>query len=242
MKMRSWRMLVVTCALVAPLLLGGATDIWAIEKSTRGESGPTRVIQLTTTDGWVVQGTISSGTLTLRTGWGELAIEGRRIKALSGSSFTLDDGSVIRGTIMAGKLKLSSSYGVLTIPGKNVNTITTLRETTVASTPPAAAVPAAPEPKEPEPEKQIATKTVNTDVKFVNKTSDILRVYLDDSESYFELDAGESMSQRLSVGEHRLRVRALQLLGPLAIELGSFEKTVTVEPDALIEITDRDFR
>jgi len=235
-------MLTVVCVLAVPLLLAGSTSLWASEKRASEESAVTRVVQLTTTDGWVVQGTVSSGALTLRTVLGELSIEGHRIKALSGSSFTLDDGSVIRGTIMAGKLKLTSPYGVLTIPGKNVNTITTLRETKVASTQPVAAAPTAPEVKEGAPEKKVAAKPKDTDVQFVNKTSDVLHIYLDNRESYIELGGRKSISRTLSLGEHRLRVKAIQLFGPLVIELGSFEKTVTIEPNAVIKITDKDFQ
>lgn len=135
----------------------------------------TDIVQITTTDGWVMQGTISSGAVTVETTFGELKIEGRRIRALSRSSFTLDDGSVIRGNIIGGKLQFTSTYGILTIPGTSIDTITGLKQAQVRpkEAPPVTKPPAKPVK---------TAKPVETEVRFVNKTQNTLQIYIDDSD------------------------------------------------------------
>lgn len=89
-----------------------------------GKSGAgTIAAQVTTTDGSVFRGTISGGSVTIKTAFGELKIEGRRIRALSGAALTLDDGSVLQGTLVGGELQVTSPYGFLTIPGPNIQAI-----------------------------------------------------------------------------------------------------------------------
>jgi hypothetical protein len=200
-------------------------------------TGP--IIQITTEDGWVMKGTVTSGTLTLQTSFGDVKVEGYRIRALSGSSFTLDDGSVLRGTIASGALKVASHYGNLTVTGSKISTITTIQERPQ---------PAKPSPGAPVKEEAIpATETaappapVTTTATFSNKSSYLVYLYLDDSASYEEIERRGSLTKELSVGEHTVRAKAMKLLGPIAVEFGAFEKTVNIEPDAVITLTDGDF-
>lgn len=80
-------------------------------------------VRVTTTDGGVLKGTIFGGTLTMKTAFGELKIEGKRIRSLSGSAVTLDDGSVLKGTVVGGNLQIVSSHGSLIIPGPKIKEI-----------------------------------------------------------------------------------------------------------------------
>jgi len=196
------------------------------------------VVQLTTTDGWVIKGTVSSGIVLIKTTFGEVKVEGRRIKALSGGSFTLDDGSVLRGKVIGGDLKLTSTYGTLNVPGKALETITTLSQAQAASP---VAPPSAPQQGKEEMTPSAAEKPVETTARFVNTTSNVIRLYLDESATYDEIGPRKTLTKQVTVGSHRLQGNALKPLGPVLIELGTLDKTVTIEPDAVVELEDGDF-
>lgn len=76
-----------------------------------------------TTDGSMFRGTVSGGSVMIKTGFGEATIEGWRIRILSRSTPTLDDGSVLQGTIVGGELRETSPYGLLAIPGPKIQAI-----------------------------------------------------------------------------------------------------------------------
>lgn len=219
---------------VAIMVLGAASFALGAQQSKS-----VGVVQLTTTDGWVIKGTVSSGIVLITTSFGEVKVEGRRIKALSGGSFTLDDGSVLRGTIIGGDIKLASAYGNLTVPGEVLETITTLTQSQATST---VAPPPVAEPVKEETPPPATEKPVQTSVRFVNRTSNVVRLYLDESPTYDEIGPRETLTKELTVGSHRLQGKALKLLGPVVIELGILDKTVTIEVDAVVELEDGDFR
>ena len=104
-------------------------------------------VQITVADGSVIRGTISGGSLLLKTAFGELAIEGPRIQTLSGSTLKLDDGSIVQGTIRGGQLRIAGSLGSLDFPGEKIRSIEQIQRpasTGAASTPSRSATEAQP--------------------------------------------------------------------------------------------------
>ena len=223
----------VFCVMVA-VMMGTASVALGAQQAT-----DTTVVQITTTDGWVVKGRVSSGIVLITTTFGEVKVEGRRIKAFSGGSFTLDDGSVLRGTVMGGDLKLVSAYGNLTVPGQVLETITTLPQGQAPST---VAPTEVPEPRKEETVTPAVEKPAKTNARFINRTSNVIRLYLDDSPTYDEIAPKQTLTREMTVGPHRLKGTAVKFFGPVAIELGTLDKTVTIEADAVVELEDTDFR
>lgn len=91
------------------------------------------VVEVTTTDGSVFRGTITGGSITTKTAFGELKIDGARIRSVSGPTLILDDGSTLHGSVVGGELRVASPYGLLTIPGQNVKEVRAGQQTTLSA-------------------------------------------------------------------------------------------------------------
>lgn len=204
------------------------------------QPAPTRVL---TNDGSVVNGTITGGALVLRTTFGaDLHVDPRRVQSLIGNALTLDDGSVIRGTLGSGQLQFTSAFGTLTIPVDRLTEIQNVKAQTPTTPPPTGQTPPAP----------TATAKVTTTtpkavsappkVQFVNETRRTLSVCVNDETPCLQIGPNASLTRTYQTNALRLRVESTTTLGPLIIATGSFERSVQVEQDTVVRVTEGDFR
>lgn len=93
------------------------------------------------------------------------------------------------------------------------------------------------------PERKAAPpKPAEASVQFVNETRRTLNLCIGGETPCAQLGPRESLARTLPVGRHHIKVESTTMLGPLVIGTGSFERAIDVEPDAVIRLTDNDFR
>jgi hypothetical protein len=198
-----------------------------------------------TNDGSVLNGAITGGAVTVKTTFGgDVRVDPRRIQSLSGTTVTLDDGSVLNGALSSGMMQLVSAFGTLSIPVERVTEIQNLRGRTAA---PATTTPA-PFPTTPPATASVPPKTATpakpttAAVQIVNETRRNLSVCVNDETPCLTIGPNASTTKTLALGQMRLRVESTTQLGFVVIATGNFEKSVAVDKDTTVRVTEGDFR
>jgi hypothetical protein len=206
------------------------------------------VTRIQTNEGSILNGTIGGGSVTVRTTFGsDVRLDGRRIVNFSGTTLTLDDGSTLQGTLTGGALQFMSTFGTVAIPVDRVTEIQTPKPaTTAGTTAPAATTQPATKPPAPATiataPARAATGPTKAAVQIVNDTRRNLNVCVNDERPCVQLGPSASATRTVDLGQLRLRVESTTQLGPVVVATGSFEKTVAVDKDTTVRMTEGDFR
>lgn len=223
-------------------------------------AAPPSVTRVLVNEGSVLHGTVTGGTVTVKTSFGEIKVDPRRIQSFVGTTLTLDDGSVVQGTIGSGQVTLASVFGTVSVPAERVTEIQHVRPGKAVSSAPGRqpapapsatpAAPAAPAAPTAPPPPATTTKAVTTppksttsNVKFVNDTRRNLNVCVNDETPCLVLGPQATTSRTLPLGALRLRVESTTQLGFVVLATGSFQKSLQLaEADTTVRMTEDDFR
>ncbi len=193
-------------------------------------------------EGSVLHGTVTGGTVTVKTSFGEIKVDPRRIQSLVGTTLTLDDGSVVQGTIGSGQVTLASAFGTVSVPAERVTEIQHVRPgkaVTSAPAPPAAAAAPATTTKA----VTAPPKITASNVKFVNDTRRNLNVCVNDETPCLAIGPQATTNRTMPLGALRLRVESTTQLGFVVLATGSFQKSLQLaEADTVVRVTEDDFR
>jgi len=209
---------------------------------------PPPVTRIQTNEGSILNGTIGGGAVTVRTTFGsDVRLDGRRIVDFAGTTLTLDDGSTLQGTLTGGALQFMSTFGTVAIPVDRITEIQTPKPVTAAApAPPVATTPPAAKPPAPvattTPPARAATGPTKAAVQIVNDTRRNLNVCVNDERPCVQIGPSASTTRTVDLGLLRLRVESTTQLGPVVVATGSFEKTVAVDKDVTVRMTEGDFR
>jgi hypothetical protein len=229
----------------------GALGLVILFAATAAAQPP--VTRVLTNEGSVLNGAITGGSVTLRTAFGgDVNIDPRRIQALSGTALTLDDGSVVHGRLTGGAMQFASVFGTLAIPVERVTEIQNLRgRAAAAATPPAPPTPTAPPPPPPAPAPPppvavaappAPAKPATAAVQIVNETRRNLSICVNDEVPCLTIGPNGTATKTLAVGPMRMRVESTTQLGFVVLATGNFEKSVAVDRDTTVRVTESDFR
>ena len=228
--------------------LCGLSLVLVVAAPAAAQSVPTRVV---TNEGSVLNGSITGGNVTLKTAFGgDVSIDPRRIQSLSGTTLTLDDGSVVQGKLVGGAMQFASAFGTLAIPVERVTEIQNAKAKTavaptasaVAAAVPPAAVPAVVVAAAPPNAVSAPVKPATAAVQIVNETRRTLSVCLNDEMPCLTMGPKGSSTKTLAVGQLRMRVESTTQLGFVLLATGDFEKSLAVDKDTTVRVTETDFR
>ena len=221
--------------------------VLVLAATAAAQSSTTRVL---TNDGSALNGSITGGNVTLKTTFGgDLSIDPRRIQSLAGTTLTLDDGSVVQGKLTGGAMQFASAFGTLAIPIDRVTEIQSLKPNKAAAattpTPSGTLAPATAPVAVAAPALKAVTapvKPATAAVQIVNETRRNLSVCLNDEMPCLTLGPNGATTKTLGLGQLRLRVESTTQLGFVVLATGNFEKSVAVDGDTTVRVTEGDFR